>query len=219
MKTLHVFRKRIMHVGLCWSRRCATSIPSTPRYVRGQRDVVYAAPMKLAASEAKILARITLEYVCVSQASIGARNAVSFCYAFKRSIRTHVALTFGFSDSRRLPDAPSRDAMNTSIDQINRGGFLQKPFLFDWRNPPTSTYNMCIENAFYQDLLTCVQAGKYRLELIPEHCRSRKKIVELYRKHLAHLKKCWITQQRPLPAQQALIQARHYSRNSRMGTV
>ena len=50
-----------------------------------------------------------------------------------------------------MPDAPSDEEMQRILQDLNRGGVLRKPFQVNWRDPPTSVYNVCVENFFSTD--------------------------------------------------------------------
>ncbi|RPD53498.1 hypothetical protein L227DRAFT_567950 [Lentinus tigrinus ALCF2SS1-6] len=136
-----------------------------------------------------------------------------------RCLRKHVKLTMGFSKTDALPNAPSDEEIRRMLHHLNRGEALQKPFRVNWRDPPTSTYNVCVENAFSADFWAGVNGGQYDIALIPERYREQEAFNKVYRRHIAHLRKCWTAQQNPTGETQKKEKARHYARNSRMSTV
>lgn len=137
----------------------------------------------------------------------------------QRCIRKHVGLTFGFQRSASLPDPPSELEMREALQCIDRGRNLSKPYRFDWRSPPTALYNVCVENAFSADFWASARGGQYEITLIPTEYQERELFIEAYRRYMAYLKKCWSAQQQPAPHEEKVARAKHYSRNSRVGTV
>lgn len=109
--------------------------------------------------------------------------------------------------------------MHRILQSMNRGEPMQKPFRFDWRDAPTSIYNLCIENYFSSDFWASVDGGQYDANLIPQYYRTTEAFSKLYRRHIVHLRKCWATQQHPPSETQRAEKAKHYARNSRIGTV
>lgn len=109
--------------------------------------------------------------------------------------------------------------MQHQLQSLNRGETLQKPFQVNWRDPPTSVYNVCVENSFSADFWAAVDGGQYDINLMPVKYRAPDTFVRLYRRHIAHLRKCWTAQQNPGGEPQRREKARHYARNSRIGTV
>ncbi|KAI0694230.1 hypothetical protein C8T65DRAFT_744428 [Cerioporus squamosus] len=136
----------------------------------------------------------------------------------RRCIRKHVGLTFGFRGTDSLPSAPSDQDIRSALALIDRGGRMQKPYRYDWRSPPTALYNVCVENAFSADFWASARGGQYDLTLIPEDYQSREPFIDAYRRYMIYLKKCWSEQQQAPSAGQKAAKAKHYSRNSRIGT-
>lgn len=145
--------------------------------------------------------------------------ATSCSYEGQRCIRKHVGLSFGFQRSASLPNPPSEHQMRDALWQIEHGQVLPKPYRFDWRSPPTTLYNMCVENAFSADFWASARGGQYDVNLIPKEYQERGPFIEAYRRYITYLKKCWASQQEPPPEEEQVAKARHYSRNSRVGTV
>ena len=141
------------------------------------------------------------------------------CRVIQRCIRKHVALTFGFGRTDDLPDGPTPQDIRQILHMIEHGAAMQKPYRYDWTSTPTSLYNTCVENAFCSDFSATVQSGHYDLNRIPQRYRSRDSIVKAYRRHFTHLKKRWISQKNPPLDSQKTTKAKHYARNSRIGTV
>ncbi|KAI0706637.1 hypothetical protein C8Q76DRAFT_696813 [Earliella scabrosa] len=137
----------------------------------------------------------------------------------RRCIRKHMKLTFGFNHTDALPEAPSAEEVRELLCRVNRGASLPKPYRVDWTNTPTSVYNLCVENAFAADFWASVMAGQYNIDLIPAPYQDREGFIKLYRRHLTHLRKCWATQQDPPLESQKVAKAKHYARNSRIGTT
>ncbi|TFK83808.1 hypothetical protein K466DRAFT_567606 [Polyporus arcularius HHB13444] len=137
----------------------------------------------------------------------------------RRCIRKHVGLTFGFRGTDSLPSPPSDQDIKRVLALIDRGGRLEKPYRYDWRSPPTALYNVCVENAFSADFWASARGGQYDLTLIPEDYQSREPFIEAYRGYMIYLKKCWSERQQAPSAGQKAAKAKHYSRNSRIGTT
>ncbi|RPD52503.1 hypothetical protein L227DRAFT_568553 [Lentinus tigrinus ALCF2SS1-6] len=137
----------------------------------------------------------------------------------RRCLRKHAKLTLGFNSTDALPSAPSDEETRHMLQNLNHGEALRKPFQINWRDPPTSVYNVCVENSFSADFWAAVDGGQYDAALIPERYRERETFIRVYRRHIAHLKKCWTTQQNPPGESQKKEKARHYARNSRIGTT
>ncbi len=109
--------------------------------------------------------------------------------------------------------------MRNVLEDIDHRRSISKPYRVDWNTPPTSLYNICIENAFCADFWASVEGGQYDIAMIPARYRDRESFVGIYRRHLLHLRKCWASQVQPPPESQKTAKAKHYARNSRMGTV
>ncbi|KAI0703514.1 hypothetical protein C8T65DRAFT_696744 [Cerioporus squamosus] len=137
----------------------------------------------------------------------------------RRCIRKHVGLTFGFRGTDSLPSPPSEQDIRSALALIDHGGRLQKPYRYDWRSPPTALYNVCVENAFSADFWASARGGQYDITLIPEDYQSREPFIDAYRRYMIYLKKCWSEQQQAPSAGQKAAKAKHYSRNSRIGTT
>ncbi|KAI0745550.1 hypothetical protein C8Q76DRAFT_688603 [Earliella scabrosa] len=137
----------------------------------------------------------------------------------RRCIRKHMKLTFGFNRTDALPEAPSPEEVRGLLRRVNRGESLPKPYRVDWTNTATSVYNVCVENAFCADFWASAIAGQYDINLIPAPYQDREGFIKLYRRHLAHLRKCWVAQQDPPLESEKVAKAKHYARNSRIGTT
>ena len=137
----------------------------------------------------------------------------------QRCIRKHVGLTFGFRRTDSLPNPPSEREMREALLRIDLGEGLPKPYRFDWQSPPTTLYNMCVENAFSADFWASARGGQYDINLIPREYQEREPFIEAFRRYITYLNKCWSSQQQPPPQEEKVAKAKHYSRNSRVGTV
>ncbi|KAI1782720.1 hypothetical protein LXA43DRAFT_1068339 [Ganoderma leucocontextum] len=107
----------------------------------------------------------------------------------RRCIRKHVAFTFGFSPTGAVLAPPSEEFRNHVLSHVNRGGIIQRPFVYDWKSPPSSLYNLCIEGAFCADFWASVESGLYDLDQIPPAYQERRRFIETLRTYLAHVKR------------------------------
>ncbi len=60
-----------------------------------------------------------------------------------------------------MPSAPSDQSLRNVLEDIDRRRSISKPYRVDWNTPPTSLYNICIENAFCADFWASVEGGQY----------------------------------------------------------
>ncbi len=95
-----------------------------------------------------------------------------------------------------------------------------KPFLYDWSNPPSATYNGCVVDAFCQDFWLNVSAGAYALSQIPLRYQQEKGFLGVLRTHITGIRRKWLKSQRnPPSAAQSTAIAQRNAQTSRIGTV
>lgn len=181
----------------------------------GQRDT----PFRGSSPTDKPKKDSSANYIRVSMNGPICIDSLRLSSKYQRCIRKHIKLTFGFNRTDSMPDVPSAEGIRKVLGRVERGESLSKPYRFDWTSAPSSVYNLCIENYFSTDFWASVEAGEYDLTLIPAIYQRRDNFIKLYRRHLAHLRKCWTTQQNPPQESHKLAKAKHYARNSRIGTV
>ncbi|KAI1787876.1 hypothetical protein LXA43DRAFT_1064047 [Ganoderma leucocontextum] len=134
----------------------------------------------------------------------------------RRCVRKHVALAFGFSPTGAVPISPSEQFKNHVLSNVNHGGLVQKPFMYDWQSPPSSLYNLCIEGAFCVDFWGSVESGVYDLDRIPPKYQRRRPFVKTLRTYLSYIKQM-IRLASHNRTQQAAFRARS-TKNSRKTT-
>ncbi|KZT07146.1 uncharacterized protein LAESUDRAFT_713656 [Laetiporus sulphureus 93-53] len=137
----------------------------------------------------------------------------------RKCIHLHCFLMFDFTSTKNVPPPPSRHLMEALVHQLNQGTPFLMPFRYDWLNRFTTTYNCCVEQAFYRNFWASVDSCKYNVALIPERYHSFDEFLKVFRMHMAHLRKCWIQQKRPCQDGQDRVRAKHYSKNSRKLTT
>ncbi|KAI0642150.1 hypothetical protein C8Q79DRAFT_929632 [Trametes meyenii] len=115
---------------------------------------------------------------------------------------------------------PSAEQQTQLLELLALGGALEKPFLYDWSSPPSTSYNQCIVEAFCVDFWDRADAGEYDVDEIPLPYQGQERFVAAVQRHLGHRRRKWLkTHQEPISDAQKQVVARHYARNSRVRTV
>lgn len=118
-----------------------------------------------------------------------------------------------------LPDRPPQNVIDREMSRINSGEDPMNPFLFDLGDSLSSDWNLCVQKFFFLDFWAAVNAHLYEGTQIPSCYQRREAFVEVYNIHMAHLKKTWQEQQRPLDQTRKDRKRKHSMRNSRISTV
>ncbi|KAI0323430.1 hypothetical protein GY45DRAFT_1341449 [Cubamyces sp. BRFM 1775] len=135
-------------------------------------------------------------------------------------VRAHIQKTFGFTSDGSIPPPPGQEFQSRSLQHVASGKMLRVPFMYDWSSPPSTAYNLCVEDAFCIDFWAHVMSGEYALAMIPLRYQGRQEFVKVVRTHISTRRRQWSkAQQGPLATSDAAALARQSAAKSRTGTT